>query len=188
MEKEQKITQWLNEISNGSDKAYDKLFPVVYDHLRGIAGRQMAGQPAGHTYNKTDLVHEGYLKLINQDKVDLNSRTHFFTIAARAMRQILIDHARKKTREKRGGKVQAGTFIDEIMNVEHEAEELIQIDKALDRLANFDVRLAKIVELHYFGEMNFDDIGDVLDLSPRTVYRDWGTARGWLYKELKKEF
>jgi RNA polymerase sigma factor (TIGR02999 family) len=185
MEKSHQITQWLNEISKGSDEAYNKLFPVVYDQLRNIACRQIMREPKDNTYTKTALVHEAYLKLVNQDKVVLNSRTHFFAIAARSMRQILIDHARKKTRKKRGGKAQAVTFIDEIMKVEHQAEELIQIDKALDKLAAFDERLARIVELHYFGEMNFDDIGEVLNLSSRTVYRDWAKARGWLYKELR---
>ena len=147
----------------------------------------MAKEPEGHTWSKTDLVHEVYIKLIDQDKADYNSRTHFYAIAARSMRQILVDHARKKSRKKRGGDQQKVTFIDEIMRVEHQAEELLQIDEALKRLAELDPRLAEIVEMHYFGEMNFDDIAKFMDLSERTVYRDWAKAKGWLYKELKKD-
>lgn len=186
MDQKSEITRWLIEISKGSAKAYDKLFPIVYDQLRDLAYRHIVREHAGHTYSKTDLVHEVYLKLINQKDVSWNNRTHFFAIAARSMRQILIDYARKKKRQKRGGKREALTYIDEIMKVEFQTDELIQIDEALDRLAAFDERLAQIVELHYFGEMNFDDIGELLDLSSRTVYRDWAKARGWLYKELKK--
>src|SRR5699024_2852093 len=187
MPKKEAITRLLIELKAGSDEAYNKLLPRVYDQLRDIAHRQMANEPAGHTFSKTDLVHEAYLKLVNQEAIDWKDRAHFYGISARCMRQILIDHARKKTRQKRGGKKQPVTFIDEIMEVEHQAEELIDIDKALNRLAEFDQRLAKIVELHYFGEMNLDDMAEVMDFSARTVYRDWGKARGWLYKELKKE-
>lgn len=185
MPKREEITRLLFELRNGSEEAYNQLFPLVYDRLRDIAYKQIAGEPDGHTYSKTDLVHEVYLKLINQNNVDWKDRAHFYSIAARCMRQILIDYARKKKRQKRGGKKEPVTFIDEIMKVEHQAEELIEIDKALERLAEFDERLIKIVEYHYFGEMKFDDIAEIMDLSARTVYRDWAKARGWLYKELK---
>lgn len=188
MPKREEITKLLIELRNGSQEAYNKLFPLIYDQLHNIAYHQIAKEPDDHTYSKTDLVHEVYLKLINQNQVDWKGRAHFYGIAARSMRQILIDHARKKNRKKRGGKIKPVTFVDEIMKVEHQAEELIEIDKALDRLAKFDERLGKIVELHYFGEMNFDDIAEVMDLSSRTIYRDWTIARGWLYKELKKQF
>lgn len=187
MEQQEEITRWLIEISKGSAKAYDKLFSMVYEHLSHMAYQHIAGESAGHTYSKTDLVHEVYLKLVNQDKVEWKDRTHFYAIAARSMRQILIDYARKKKRLKRGGSASPVTFIDEIMNAEHQADELLQIDEALSRLGRLDERLAKIVELHYYGEMNFDDIGELLELSPRTVYRDWSKARGWLYKELKEQ-
>lgn len=187
MQKDYEITGWLIELRNGSAEAYDRLFALVYERLRDIAYQQIVREPAGHTYSKTDLVHEMYLKLVDLDRVNWKDRSHFFAIAARSMRQILIDHARKKIREKRGGDQQKVTFLDEIMKTEHQAEELIRIDEALDRLAEFDKRLAKIVEFHYFGEMNFDDIAEVMDLSSRTVYRDWAKARGWLHKELKKQ-
>jgi len=188
MQKKYEITGWLTELKNGSAEAYEKLFPLVYERLHSIAYQQIAREKPGHTFSKTDLVHEAYLKMFDQDCVNWKDRTHFFAIASRSMRQILIDHARKKTRIKRGGEFQKVTFLDAIMKVEQQAEELIRIDEALDRLAGFDERLAKIVECHYFGEMNFDDIANVLGLSSRTVYRDWAKARGWLHKELKNQF
>lgn len=183
---EPEITQLLIKFRNGSRESYNQLFPLVYDHLKQIACRQLAGEDRGHTYSKTDLVHETYFKLINQAKVNWQDRAHFYAIAARSMRQILIDHARKKCAKKRGGSKQDQTFIDEIMRVEHQAEELINIDKALSKLATLDNRMAKVVEFRYFGEMTFDDIAGVLDLSARTIKRDWAQARGWLYKELKE--
>jgi|SRR6056297_1477147 len=181
------ITRLLIEVSNGSEKAYAQLFPIVYKRLHDLAHRQIIREP-NQSLTKTALVHELYLKLFQQKKLDLEGRTHFFAIAARSMRQLLIDHARKKKREKRGGNRQDVTYIDEIVKVKEEAEELIHIDEALNKLANLDPRLANIVELHYFGEMSFDDIATLLNLSERTVYRDWAKARGWLYKELKKSF
>lgn len=179
------ITKLLYEISTGSEEAYAQLFPIVYNRLRDLAHRQIIREPH-QSLTKTALVHELYLKLFRQHKLDLEGRTHFFAIAARSMRQILIDHARKKQREKRGGNKRDVTYIDEIMKAEQEADHLIHIDKALNDLEKLDQRLAKIVELRYFGEMSFYDIAKLLDLSERTVYRDWAKARGWLYKELKK--
>lgn len=181
-----KITQLLIKFRNGSRESYNQLFPLVYDRLKQIACRQLSGEKAGHTYSKTDLVHEAYFRLINQNEVNWQDRAHFYAIAAKSMRRILIDYARKKCAEKRGGKKHDRTFIDEIMNIEKQAEELINIDEALDKLADLDDRMAKVVEFRYFGEMTFDDIAGVLNLSARTIKRDWAQARGWLYKELKE--
>lgn len=183
----QGITQLLIELRNGSQKAYDKLFSLLYRELHHIAWREISGEPGVHTYSKTDLVHEVYLKLSGQQSLDVKNRQHFFAVCAKAMRQILIDYARKRTRKKRGGKDRPSTYIDELMRADEEADDLIQIDEALTRLSGFDERLADIVEMHYFGEMNFDDIADILGLSERTVYRDWSKARAWLYKELKRK-
>ncbi|WP_276307528.1 ECF-type sigma factor [Rhodohalobacter barkolensis] len=180
------ITQLLHEIRSGSKEAYDKLFSIVYDRLHHIAWREISVESKEHTYSKTDLVHEVYLKLAGQKSLNLKNRRHFFAITSRAMRQILIDYARTRDRKKRGGKMQPITYIDELMKVDDEAKELLEIDEALNRLSQLDERLAEIVEMHYFGEMSFDDIADVLDLSSRTVYRDWAKARAWLYKELKR--
>lgn len=181
------ITQLLGEVSRGSEEAYAKLFPIVYNQLRGLAHSQIIGEP-NQTLTKTALVHELYLKLFKQNKLNLEDRTHFFAISARSMRQILIDHARKKKRKKRGGNETEVTYIDEIMKGTREAENLIQIDDALKKLSDLDQRMAKIVEMHYFGGMSFEDIASCLNLSERTVYREWAKARGWLYKELKKKF
>lgn len=183
-ESEKNITRLLKEINSGSDEAYNQLFPIVYNQLRALAHRQVSREPH-QSITKTALVHELFLKLFQQKKLDLESRTHFFAIAARSMRQIFIDHARKKKREKRGGNAEDVTFIDEIMKVGQEAENLIHIDEALNKLARLDQRIAEIVELRYFGGMSFYQIAKVLKLSDRTVYRDWEKARGWLYKELK---
>lgn len=188
--KTEDATELLIELSNGSQKAYNDLFPMVYDQLRNIAYRQigqMPGNPKEHTWSKTDLVHEVYLKLIRHEGIEWRSRTHFFAVAARSMRHILIDYARKKSRQKRGGPQNEVTFLDEIMKAEHQAEELIQIDEAISKLAEYNERMARIVEMRFFGEMNYEDIALVLDLSPRTVYRDWSIARGLLYKELKRQ-
>lgn len=186
MEQKNQITQWLNQISKGSDEAYDKLFSMVYDQLQVMAHRQISQERADHTYSKTDLVHELYIKLFVQEQLDFKDRANFFSIAARSMRQILIDHARKKMRKKRGGDRQIVTFLDNIIMAEHQAAELLQINEALNRLSEFDQRLSTIVELHYFGEMSFVDIAELMDLSARTVYRDWAKARGWLFNELRK--
>lgn len=186
MSRNEDITTWLSELRAGSEEAFDKLFPLVYDHLRGIACRRMQDQPADHTLSKTDLVHEVYIKLVNLDEARWKDRAHFYAVASRAMRHIMIDHARKKKADKRGDRQKEITFIDEIMQVEHhDEEELIRIDEALEELAAFDPRMAKIVEYRYFGQMKMDDIADVLELSSRTIKRDWATARGWLYKKLK---
>lgn len=181
------ITGWLSELRQGSDTAFDKIFPLVYNRLRAIAYSQMVDQPPGHTFSKTDLVHEVYLKLANQKEMTWKDRAHFYSVASRAMRHILIDHARKKSALKRGGVQNEVTYIDEIMNRDHQGDdELLRIDKALDELAKFDERMAKIVEFRYYGDMKIKDIAEVLNLSSRTIKRDWATARGWLYQRLNE--
>jgi RNA polymerase sigma factor (TIGR02999 family) len=183
------ITGWLIELQGGSEEAFNNLFPLVYNRLKMMAYRQMKAQPAGHTLSKTDLVHEAYLKLASQDEMEWHDRSHFFAVAARVMRHILIDHARKKSADKRGGNKNEVTYIDEIISAEHQSEEeLIQIDEALSELEQFDERLARIVEYRYFGDMKIKDIAKVLNLSARTIKRDWATARGWLYQRLKKQY
>lgn len=189
MTDEKDITGWLNELQKGSDSAFDDLFPLVYDHLRSIAYLSLKDQPAGHTLSKTDLVHEVYLKMVNQKEANWEDRAHFYSVASKAMRHILIDHARKKQALKRKGSQKEITYIDEIMNAQYpEEEQLLYIDKALNQLAEFDERMATIVEFRYFGEMKIKDIAEVLNLSPRTIKRDWAIAKGWLYKALKKNY
>lgn len=181
------VTLILQEARGGSEKAYNKLFPLVYERLRDIAYHRIKRE-SEHTFSKTDLVHEAYFQLINIDNVDWKDRTHFYAIASRCMRQILIDYARKKKAQKRGGDQQPSTYIDEIMEVEQQAEDLINLDDALKKLEELNPRLAEVVECRYFGEMTIEDTASALNISESTVNRDWAKAKGWLYKELKGRF
>lgn len=181
-------TELLLRLSGGEEEVYDQLYPLVYDELRSLAYAQMSRKDPDHTFSKTELVHEAYLKMINQSKINYNDKSHFLAIAARCMRQILIDYARKKHAQKRGGKKRDLTFIDALYNNQSKkARELIEIDKALDNLAEIDERLNKVVEMRFFGEMTIRETAEALDVSKSTVKRDWVKARGWLYKELKVE-
>jgi RNA polymerase sigma factor (TIGR02999 family) len=185
MKSQAEITRLLVHIRNGSEQAYDTLFPMVYEELIQLAQTRLRKEHSEVTYTKTDLVHEAYLKMVEQQQMEARDRNHFFAIASRCMRQILIDHARKKMAEKRGGEQRNLTYIDEIFQKDDNASQLIDIDLKLTELAELNPRLAQIVELRFFGEMTFDNIADVLDISVRTAKRDWAKARGWLHKELK---
>jgi len=181
------ITLILQEARNGSEKAYNKLFPLVYNKLRYIAHNRIKREK-GHTFSKTDLVHEAYLKLIDIDDVDWQDRAHFYGIASRCMRRILISYARKKKADKRGGNKKPVTYIDQIMQVERQADDLISLDDALNNLEELNPRLAKVVECRYFGDMTIEDTAEALEISVSTVKRDWIKAKGWLYRELKNRF
>ncbi|MAO66157.1 MAG: RNA polymerase subunit sigma-70 [Balneola sp.] len=182
------VTQLLSELKSGKDEAYDELYPLIYEELRRLAYGHMKHQQ-GHTLSKTELVHEAYLKMTDQSDVEFSDKSHFLAIASRCMRQILIDHARKRHAEKRGGKKQDLTYIDELFTRKNrKAEELIDIDSALNRLEKLNERLSKVVEMRFFGEMSIEDTAEALGVSKSTVKRDWVKARGWLYKELKGKF
>lgn len=186
MKAESDITGLLADLNNGSQKAYDRLLPLVYNQLKDLANRQLMHQPAGHTYSKTDLVHEAYLKLVNHPlKLELSNRSHFFGIASRCMRSLLIDYARKKMANKRGGRQKAVTYIDQWITAETEAENLIDLDQALQKLNQIDERLVQVVELRYFAELGVEETAEILGISSRTVKREWAKARGLLYQELK---
>ncbi|GAA5520881.1 sigma-70 family RNA polymerase sigma factor [Aliifodinibius salicampi] len=183
------VTRLLISLKKGEDGVYDKLYPLIYDELRNLAYSHMNRQSADHTLSRTELVHETYLKMIDQTQIDFSDRSHFLAIASRCMRQILIDYARKKQAEKRGGKQKDLTYIDGIFNGQNsKAQELIDIDDALKRLAELNERLSKVVEMRFLGEMTIEETADALDISESTVKRDWMKARGWLYKELKERF
>ncbi|MDR9365902.1 MAG: sigma-70 family RNA polymerase sigma factor [Balneolaceae bacterium] len=182
-------TELLLRLKKGEEGIYDKLYPVIYEELHQLAYAHMRRQEPDHTLSKTELVHETYLKMIDQTRIDFTDKSHFMAIASRCMRQILIDYARKKHAEKRGGKKKDKTYIDELFqNPKHKAEELINIDSALDKLEKLNERLAKVVEMRFFGEMTIHEVAETLDISESTVKRDWMKARGWLYKELKGRF
>ncbi len=179
------VTQLLQRVQKGSEKAYSKLFPLIYEELRSLAFSKLKNEHSDITISKTGLVHEVYIKMINQEAVEFENRNHFLAISARCMRQILIDHARKRKADKRGGDKREVTYIDELLKVQEEAKKLVNIDQKIKELSDLNERLAKIVEMRFFGEMPIHAIADVLDISERTVKRDWAKARGWLYKELK---
>ncbi|TYP95303.1 RNA polymerase, sigma subunit, ECF family [Fodinibius salinus] len=185
----QGVTKLLVRLKEGEQEVYDQLYPLIYEELRDIAYAHMSRQSADHTLSKTELVHETYLKLINQSQIDFTDKSHFLAIASRCMRQILVDYARKKHAKKRGGKKQDITYIDEIFEKQDKkAQELINIDNALDQLEELNERLSKVVEMRFFGEMTIEQTAKALDISESTVKRDWMKARGWLYKKLKERF
>lgn len=178
------VTRLLDEVREGDRGAFDRLFPLVYQELRKIAAGRLAGARRDHTLAPTAVVHEAYLKMVAQKGVPWQSRAHFFAIAARAMRQILIDHARRKQAVKRGGDLQPTTLGDEPLGLEIPVDELLALDEALDRLAALDPRLRRVVELRFFGGLQEKEVAEVLGVTTRTVQRDWTKARAWLYKEL----
>lgn len=186
MAERRQITQLLVDLSGGDREAMDLLLPLVYEEMRGIARRQMRGERRDHTLDTTGLVHEAYLKLVDQDRVTWKNRAHFFAIAAQAMRRILINHANARRAEKRGGGARLSTFEDDLVPREHRAEELIELDEALERLKSLNERQSKIVELRFFGGLTQEEIAEVLRVSVPTVRRDWRLAKAWLSRELRE--
>lgn len=182
------ITRLLLEVQDGSQEAYEELFPLVYTELKRIAFGKLQSERDDITVTETELVHEVYLKMVDQTRIKATDKSHFMAIAARCMRQILVDHARKKNAEKRGGKQQDVTYIDELLKVHRESGKIIDLDEKLNELAQLDERMAQVVTLRFFGQMTVHSTAQALGISERTVKRDWAKARGWLYKELKQEF
>lgn len=179
------FTQLLIELREPGGEANDKLFPIVYDELKRLAHSKLRKERDDITFTETALVHEVYMKMIDQTRIEATDKDHFLAIAARCMRQILIDHARKKTAEKRGGEQRDITYIDELLKVRHEAQELLDLEEKLQELKELDERMAEVVTLRFFGQMTVRSTANALGVSERTVKRDWAKARGWLYKELK---
>jgi RNA polymerase sigma factor (TIGR02999 family) len=179
-----RVTQLLEHWSHGDDAALRELTPLIYEELRRLAHYQMAGQRSDHTLQTTALVNEAYLRLADQTNPSWHSRAHFFAVAARAMRQILVNYAKSNQAQKRGG----GAFkieLDEAAIVSpEESKEIVDLHEALERLATLDSRKAQVVELKYFGGLNYDEMAEVLKISPVTVRRDWEFARAWLHSEL----
>lgn len=179
------VTALLGELAKGNADAGPKLIPLVYDELRRMADRYMRRERSDHTLQTTALVHEAYLKLVDQHSVTWQNRAHFFGVAAQVMRRVLVDHARGHIREKRGGGV-VPVSLDEAMVISPErSEEFLELDGALDRLAALDSRQAKIVELRFFGGLTVEETAEILGISPKTVKRDWAVAKAWLHGELK---
>ncbi len=184
MEPHHTVTQLLIRLRDGEREALDALFPLIYDELHEIAHRQLASGRIHQTLNTTALVHEAYLKLVNQDEAQWNDRKHFLAVAARAMRHILVDYARLRKTAKRGGGV-PHTLLDEpMLAVEARAAEIVALDQAMTRLSQFNERLTQVVELRFFGGLSVEEVAQVMDVSDRTVKREWRKARAFLYRVL----
>jgi RNA polymerase sigma factor (TIGR02999 family) len=183
---EGEVTRLLAELRTGDRTALDRLFPLIYDELHGRAHHQLARHRPGDTLSTTALVHEAYLKLTDSAGQSYNDRIHFFAVASRAMRQILVDHARRKLAEKRGGGLRPVSLDPADLASPDRAEELLALDEALGELAALDERLARTVELRFFGGLSVEETADVLGTSPRTVKRDWRKARAFLYDAVRR--
>lgn len=183
----QEITRLLLAWSAGDKSALDELMPIVYAELRRLARGFMRRQPSDHTLQTTALVNEAYLRLIDSSRVNWQNRTHFFAISAQLMRRILVDFARARGSLKRGGEAQK-VELDEALAIPLEPKtDLVALDDALKILAEMNPRQSQVVELRYFGGLSEEEIADHLEISVRTVRRDWSVARAWLYRELNKD-
>src|SRR5262249_43522853 len=180
------VTDLLVAWSEGDKAAYDKLVPLVYDELHRLAHRYMSGERPGHTLQTTALVDEAYLRLVNQ-RVHWQNRSHFFAIAAEVLRRILFDYARQRRFAKRGGAAQRVELDEAMLMARERSAEMMALDDALKRLAKFDERKSRVVELRFFGGLSVEETADVLKISVNTVKRDWSTARAWLYKEVMSD-
>ena len=179
------VTQLLQQWQAGDAAAVDQLMPLVYDELRRLAHHHLKGERSGHTLSTTALVHEAYLNMIGQAPAPWQDRTHFFAIASRVMRRVLIWYARKRNAAKRGGG-QANVALDEeAVLSDDRLEELLALNHALERLEAMDPRLCRVVECRYFGGLSIPETAEVLAISPATVKRDWQTARAWLRRALQ---
>lgn len=181
------VTRFLVAWRAGDRDALDRLFPIVYDTLKSLASRQLRRGRAGGTLDTTALVHDAYLRLVDQTRVVAHDRNHFFALAARAMRHILVDHARRRGAAKRGGGKPLRELDEGDAAVAARATEVVLVDQALERLESLDPRLGKLVELRFFAGLSVEETAVVLEVSERTVKRDWQKARAFLFRELSGE-
>jgi RNA polymerase sigma factor (TIGR02999 family) len=185
-ETKHEVTMILRDWSGGDRAAPERLMPFVYEELRRLARSFLARERGGHTLQPTALVNEAYLRLVDQTRVDWQNRAHFYGIAARMMRRVLIDHARAHVTDKRGGGAVRLSLEDVQAPAEQRAASLLDLDEALERLAAMDERKCKVVEMRFFGGMSDEEIAASLGVTTRTVLRDWKKARLWLYRELSE--
>jgi len=178
------ITERLVALRDGDREALNHLVPLVYDRLRSLAHARLAGRPPGASLDTTALVHEAYLKLVDQSRAQYRDRAHFFAVAATAMRQIVVDRARRRGAARRGGEFRLASISADGLGAEARAEEILAVHEALERLSSVDERLVKMVELRFFAGLSIEETGEVLGIDSRTVNRDWRTARALLYREL----
>lgn len=182
-DKSSSVTRLLVDWRGGRQSAMDELMPIVYDELHRIAAGFMRRENSGHTLQATAVVNQAYLKLIDAD-IDWQDRAHFFAIAARTMRRLLVDHAKGRNRDKRGGGAAALTLNEDIMGDQGSGVDIIELDMALSKLAEIDERKSRIVELYFFGGLNYEETAAVLEVSAATVDRDLRFAKAWLHREL----
>jgi RNA polymerase sigma-70 factor, ECF subfamily len=179
------VTQLLLAWSHGDEGALGKLIPVVYRELRRLAHRHMRGERTGHVLQTTALVHEAYERLVDTPQVRWQDRTHFFAVCAQLMRRILVDFARARRYQKRGGSVRLVSLEEALASPRERARDLVALDEALTALAAIDPRKGQVVELRFFGGLTAEETAEVLGVSPHTVLRDWKMAKAWLLRELK---
>lgn len=185
MEGEGEVTRLLAELDRGGAGALDRLVPILYNELRQIARRHMRGERPDHTLDTTALVHEAYVKLVGLDRMHWQNRAHFLSVAAQAMRRVLVDYAVGRRTRKRGGARQRVPLEDVPPHAAQPMETLLAIDAALRRLDGVDRRLTRVVECRYFGGMSVEETAQALQVSTATIKRDWSVARAWLNRELR---
>lgn len=180
----QEVTEVLVAWNAGDKNASERLMPFVYDELRRLARQYLQRERSDHTLQATGLVHEAYLRLVDQSSVTWQNRAHFFGVAAKVMRRILVDHARSHRAEKRGGGREKLEFDEALLPSGGRSLDLIALDEALRELEQLDARQSQIVELRFFGGLTNEEISEVLDISPRTIKREWRLAKAWLRREI----
>ena len=178
------ITGLLLQWRAGDESALDKLMPLIYDELRRLARQCMRRERSGHTLQTTALVNEAYLRMVKSSQVEWHDRAHFFAVAAQLMRRVLVDEARKRNYQKRGGQFTRIEFDETLVPAQERSFDLLELDQALDRLAQFAPRKSRVIELRFFGGLNIDETGAVLGISNDIVKREWRTAKLWLLHEL----
>lgn len=181
------VTSLLKKLADGNDQAARELIPVVYKELHRLAVGHLRRERRDHTLQPTALVHEAYIKLVAQRETDWQSRTHFFAVASKLMRRILVDYARRHLRAKRGGAQTKVSLEGVDLASPHPPDAMLAVDESLTRLEQLDARQARIVELRYFGGLTIEEAAQVLQISATTVRREWTSAKAWLYGELKKD-
>ena len=185
------VTRILNEVESGQRRSAEDLFPLVYEHLRAIAQKRMSEERTGHTLQATALVHEAYMRLVGNSNLHWDSRAHFFAAAAEAIRRILVDHARSRLAQKRGGegRQRLNLSINEVLDLamDGKPEETLALEEAFLRLQDQEPRAADVVRLRFFAGLSVEDTAAALGVSPRTVNLEWSFARAWLYRALRQQ-